>query len=72
MFIINWLKRIGKIRLIKEMDVLEPLLAAKIKQAQSGLNNIPPEAFAKTLVDDIQKTLCRKFGVDPKDIDPTF
>jgi hypothetical protein len=68
MFIINWLKKLGAKKLIKSLDELEPYLAEKIREAQQKLNNVPPNEFAKGLVDDIQRQLCAKFGVDPKDI----
>lgn len=68
MFFINWLKQFGIKQLIREMDQLEPYFAAKIREAQKGLNTISPDEFSKVLVDDVQLKLCRKFDINPEDI----
>ncbi len=67
-WIITWIKRIGAKQLIREMDALEPIIAVKLREAQEKFGSIPPEQFAKTLVDDVQLKLCLKLGVDPKDV----
>lgn len=68
MFILKWLRDYGYKRLIRQMDELEPVFAEKIKKAQATLGSIPPEEFAKQVVDDIQLTLCRKLNIDPKEV----
>lgn len=65
---ITWLKKFGLKYAIREMDVLEPMIAEKLKEAQSKLGSIPPDQFAKTLVDDIQIKLCKQFEIDPKSL----
>lgn len=68
MFILKWLRAYGYKKLIQQMDELEQPFAEKIKEAQSKLGEIPPEEFAKQVVDDIQRLLCRKLNIDPKEI----
>ena len=65
MWLFNWIKAIGLSRAIKEMDNLEPLFATKIKEAQEKLNQVPPDQFAKTLVDEVQYKLCLAGKIDP-------
>ena len=67
-WLFGWIKRYGAKKLIIYMDELEPLFAEKIKKAQAAMNSIPPEAFAKQIVDEIQMKLCIKTGVNPKDV----
>ena len=66
----KWIKVLmgGKAGLIRLLDDLEPILAAKIKDGQKKAGEIPPEAFAKELVDSIQRFLCKKLDVDPKKV----
>lgn len=66
-WIINWLKSYGAKKLIGELDLLEPMIASKLKEAQEKFGKIPPEEFAKILVDEIQYKLCDVCGVKPED-----
>lgn len=68
MWLINWIKKFGARQGIREMDKLEPVFAAKIREAQKKLGEISPEEFSKLLVDEVQLKLCNYFGVDPKDV----
>ena len=68
MFLITWLKTYGAKKLIKEMDQLEPLLASKLREAQEKFGKIPPDEFAKVLVDEIQIKMCNVVGVDPVEV----
>lgn len=67
-WLLNWIKVYGAKKLILEMDSLEPLLALKLREAQEKFGKIPPEEFAKTLVDEIQVRMCQVVNVDPKEI----
>lgn len=68
MWLMNWIKTYGAKKLILEMDALEPLLAAKLKEAQQRFGAIPPENFSKILVDEIQVKMCEIIGVDPNEV----
>lgn len=64
----SWLKKMGYKQLIKELDQLEQPLAIKMKDAQAKFGSIPADEFAKQVVDDFQRLLCTKVGVDPKEL----
>lgn len=64
----KWLKTFGAKQGIREMDKLEPIFAAKIREAQKKFGEIPPETFSKILVDEVQLKLCGYFGIEPKDV----
>lgn len=64
----RWLMSFGAKRLIQQMDILEPLLATKIKEGQKRINEIPPEQFAKELIDEIQIKLCMHLKLNPEEI----
>lgn len=66
--LINWLKRYGIKQAILECDKLEPIFAKKILEAQKALGSLPPESFAKVLVDDVQVQLCKWAKIDPKEL----
>lgn len=66
--LLSWLKQMGYKRLILEMDQLEKPLALKLQEAQRKFGSIPPDDFAKVFIDDLQRFLCEKTGVDPKEI----
>lgn len=66
--IIAWFKRIGAKMLIKELDQLTPIIAAKMKEAQTKFGQIPSEEFSKELVTEMQIKLCDICGVKPSDI----
>lgn len=68
MWLMNWIKAYGAKKLIVEMDVLEPLLADRLKEAQEKFGAIPPKEFSKQLVDEIQIHMCQWIGVDPDEI----
>lgn len=63
-----WLKQMGYKKLIASLDELEKPLALKLKEAQKKFGDIPPNEFAKQVVDDFQRLLCEKTGVDPKEL----
>lgn len=65
---LTWLKSLALGSAIRNFDDFEPILAGKIREAQKKLGEIPPEEFAKNLVDEIQLFLCKKLGVDPKKV----
>ena len=65
---IAWLKKLALGTAINELDQLEPIFAAKIKEAQTKLAQIPPEEFSKVLVDEVQTKLCDLVGLDPKEV----
>lgn len=65
---ITWLKKLALGNLIRSMDDLEPLFAAKIKEAQAKANSIPPEQFAKEVVDMVQTKACEYAGLDPTEV----
>jgi F0F1-type ATP synthase membrane subunit b/b' len=67
-WLFGWIKRFGAKKIILAMDELEPVIAEKLTEAQKKFGSIPPKEFAKTLVDDIQRKLCAKLGVDPKEV----
>lgn len=66
--VIGWLKKFGARQGIREMDKLEPIFAAKIREAQKRLGEISPDEFAKLLVDEVQFKMCGYFGVEPAEI----
>ena len=63
-----WLKRLALGSAINELDQLEPIFAAKIREAQQKLNSIPPDQFAKELVDEVQTKLCELVKLNPADV----
>lgn len=63
--IVSWIKQFGARQAIHEMDKLEPIFAAKIREAQQKLGAVSPDEFAKLLVDEVQLKLCGYFDVDP-------
>lgn len=65
---INWLKRLALGSAIRELDQLEPVFAAKIREAQAKIGAIPPDQFAKILVDEAQAKLCTLVGLDPSEV----
>lgn len=67
---LKWLKVLfgGKAGVIKLLDEFEAPLAAKIKEGQRRAAEIPPDQFAKELVDEVQLKLCRMWGVDPSKV----
>lgn len=65
---IAWLKKLALGNVIRSMDELEPIFSEKIVEAQQKLGSIPPNEFAKTLVDEIQTKLCDLVGLDPKEV----
>jgi hypothetical protein len=65
---ITWLKKLALGNLIRSMDDLEPVIADKIREGQEKAASIPPEQFAKELVDSVQAKLCQYAGLDPKEI----
>lgn len=67
-WLFGWIKKVGAREAIKRLDQAEPVIAAKLREAQARLQSIPPDQFAKELVDEIQLKLCEHLGVDPKDI----
>lgn len=67
-WLFNWIKKAGAKSLIKELDYLEPIIATKLLEAQKKFGEIPPQQFAKELIDEIQRRLCSSFGVDPTEI----
>lgn len=64
----TWLKKLALGTAINELDQLEPIFAAKIKEAQKRFGEIPPEQFSKTLVDEVQVKLCELVKLDPKEV----
>lgn len=65
---IAWIKKLALGTAIRELDQLEPIFTAKIIEAQKTLGAIPADQFSKVLVDDIQRFICNKTGIDPKSI----
>lgn len=65
---ITWLKGLALGGLIRSLDQLEAPFAEKIKEAQAKANSIPPEQFAKEVVDMLQVKLCALLKLDPKKI----
>jgi hypothetical protein len=68
MWLLNWIKAKGAKSLILQLDRLVPVISAKIVKAQRALNDVPPEQFAKELVDEMQIELCKLAGVDPEGV----
>ena len=67
-WLLSWLKAYGAKKLIRELDMLNPIIEAKLTEAQQKFGKIPPKEFAVTLVDEIQTKLCEWAGVDPKEV----
>lgn len=65
---LNWIKKLLMKQSIMKLDELELPIALKIKEAQSKLGQIPAEEFSKQLVDEFQRFLCRKAGIDPSEL----
>lgn len=64
---LNWLKVYLIKQGIKQLDQLEMPIALKIKEAQRKFGEIPPESFAKEVVDDFQNKLYDWCGVPVED-----
>ena len=64
-----WLKKQGFKQIIRQMDELEEPFALKIKEAQKVMGSISPEEFSKLIVDDVQRMLCKKVGIDPAELE---
>lgn len=63
---LNWLKGLLIRQAIEKLDELELPIALKIKEAQAKFGEIPPEAFAKEIVDAFQAKLYAWCKVEPK------
>lgn len=67
-FIIGWIKKYGAKMLIQELDLLEPIIANKMREGQQKVGSVSPETLSKQLVDEIQLKLCKMFEIDPTEI----
>lgn len=64
---LSWIKLFLIKKGIAQLDELELPIALKIKEAQAKFGEIPPEAFAKEVVDAFQNKLFDWCGVPPED-----
>lgn len=65
---LTWIKGLALGGLIRSLDQLEAPFAAKIKEAQEKAKSIPPEQFAKEVVDMVQMKACELLKLDPNKI----
>lgn len=66
--ILNWVKKYGAKLLIQELDLLEPIIANKMREGQQKVGSVSPETLSKQLIDEIQKKLCKMFEIDPAEV----
>lgn len=65
---ITWLKTLALGTAIRQLDQLEPIFAAKIKESQGRLGALDAAAVSKKLVDEVQKKLCQLLKLDPEKV----
>lgn len=66
----KWIKLVfsSKATLIRMMDQLEPILAAKIQEYQTEAGKLDATILSKRLVDTIQKWACKVTKTDPSEV----
>lgn len=65
---LTWLKMLTVGRSIKQMDKLEPIFAAEIREAQRKFGSIDPDKISKSLVDKAQIACCGFARLDPSEV----